>query len=51
MSRAPDFAYDDEEEELALRLKDTGRTWRWTESDRPRVEIYTPKGTRTEKAA
>jgi len=47
MNRAPDFGYDDEQEELALRLKDTGRTWRWTASDPPRVEIYTLAATTT----
>jgi hypothetical protein len=43
MNRAADFGYDDEAEELAHRLKGSGRRWRWTQSDPPRVEIYTVK--------
>lgn len=41
MNRAPDFGCDEEEVELARRLEPNGRAWRWTQSDRPRVEIYT----------
>jgi hypothetical protein len=41
MNRAPDFGYDDEEEEeLSFRLASTGQRWRWTDTDPPRVEIY-----------
>jgi hypothetical protein len=47
MNRATDFGYDDESEELDRRLRDTGRAWRWTPSDPPRVEIYTLAATTT----
>jgi hypothetical protein len=40
MNRAPDFGYDDEEEELSRRLAATGQTWRWSDAEPPRVEIY-----------
>jgi hypothetical protein len=41
MNRAPDFGYDDEAEELNLRLAPTARSWRWTQTEPTRVEIYT----------
>ncbi len=50
MNRALDFGYDDESQELHRRLRPTGRAWRWTQSDPPRVEIYSPAaGIATEK--
>lgn len=47
MNRAADFGYDDEEVELTRRLSGTGRAWRWTQTDPPRVEIYAPADTAT----
>jgi hypothetical protein len=47
MNRATDFGYNDEEVELTRRLSGTGRAWRWTQTDPPRVEIYAPADTAT----
>lgn len=41
MERLPDFAYDDEQVELSRRLREQGKTWRWSESfTNPQVIIY-----------
>jgi hypothetical protein len=51
MNRAADFGYDDESEELDRRLSPTARAWRWSQSDPPRVEIYTLAATTTTEKA
>lgn len=41
MERAPDFGYDDEQVELSRRLREQGKTWRWSDSfTKPQVIIY-----------
>lgn len=46
MERAPDFGYDDEQIELSRRLREQGKTWRWTQDfHNPRIVV---EGTDTE---
>lgn len=41
MERAQDFAYDDEQVELSRRLREQGKTWRWSDSfTNSKVIIY-----------
>jgi hypothetical protein len=40
INRAHDFGYDDESDGLNRRLRATSPSWRWTQTDPPRVELY-----------